>query len=125
MRKNVDHRPRPLWGMDGPRRGGMALFLLLGVLASGKIGRAASYYEASAPYRFGTGGASFGKGIDAATGAFMLRGQIAAIPGRVPIVLKWGFNSQDNSNGPLGTGTSLSTDYFIAASAVLGSGVYE
>src|SRR5947199_157748 len=58
-------------------------------------------------------------------GAFHTGGSFGHLPGRFPFDLTWSYNSQDNSDGPLGKGTSLSIDYFITPSAVLGAGYFE
>lgn len=89
--------------------GVLALFLIMRGSAAGQ----SSYYKIGV-YCNGSDPCSFGDPIDLATGAFHIEERLATIPGRVPIVVGWQFVSQDLSNGPLGQGTSLSTDYFIA-----------
>jgi hypothetical protein len=55
----------------------------------------------------------------------LIRAPIGTVFARVPIAAAWLYNSQDATNGPLGKGTSLSYDYFIAKSAVLAGQPYE
>src|SRR5207249_3023829 len=97
----------------------LVALLTFGCLPMAKPAGAAPYYEMSAPYHLGTGHQTFGDPVDLATGAYMIEEPIAFIPGRVPISLDWIYTSRDNSNGPLGTGTSLSIDYFVAASSLM------
>jgi YD repeat-containing protein len=104
-----------------PRGRGSSKRLLFCALLAGLLcapAMAESYYEFNGPYCFGTGGACFGDPVDVVTGAFLIRKDLETIPGRVPIRIGWQFNSQDNTDGPLGKGTSLSYDYFIAQSQV-------
>lgn len=100
--------------------------LALSLIMRGSAAAQSSYYDEKTqapqtakykprPYKNSEPAACFGHPIDLATGAFHIEEQLATIPGRVPIVVGWQFTSQDRSNGPLGQGTSLSTDYFIVA----------
>lgn len=96
---------------------GKGWFIAAAVLSSVLILRdsaaaQSSYYKIGG-YCNGSDPCGFGDPIDLATGAFHIEERLAMIPGRVPVVLDWQFVSQDLSDGPLGQGTSLSTDYFI------------
>lgn len=97
------------------RWGNLRLILgcLLGTLLCARSG-AAPYYESNGPYCHGTGGACYA-GVDVATGSLSVGGDLIEIPGRIPISLGWQWRSQDNSNGPIAKGTSLTTDYFVTA----------
>jgi YD repeat-containing protein len=78
--------------------------------------RAASYYEANAPVRMGTSGGTAPGSVDIASGAFLMQQSLTTLKGRIPVQLGWFYNSQDATNGPLGKGTSLPYDFFIAKS---------
>ena len=86
----------------------LAVFLIV----QGSAAAQSSYYRIGS-YCNGSDPCGFGDPIDLGTGSFHIEERLATIPGRVPIVLEWQFVSQDLSEGPLGLGTSLSTDYFI------------
>ncbi|MFN3650594.1 MAG: RHS repeat-associated core domain-containing protein [Armatimonadota bacterium] len=66
----------------------------------------------NAPY-LGTGGQSFGDPVDVASGAFQTNEILAQLPGRIPITLGWQMQSQNATEGPLGVGTTLSTQFLI------------
>jgi hypothetical protein len=95
--------------------------------------RAANYYEMNGPLRHGTGGASWistqdpiARGaIDVATGAYLLEEPVFTLRARLPYRLSWFFTSQDASQGPLGLGTSLSCDWFVARSQAIAGQPYE
>jgi hypothetical protein len=102
------------------------LWLTLAASAAlGNAAKSAPYYEAAPPYRFGTGGASLRGSVDVATGAFRIQEKLATLTGRVPGVAAWFYNSQDATNGPLGKGTSLPYDYFVAKATTLPGQPYE
>ena len=51
--------------------------------------------------------------VDLATGAFQVYEPLLSVPSRMPMQVGWMFQSLNLSRGPLGIGTSLTTDYFI------------
>jgi Domain of unknown function (DUF6531) len=119
-----------------PRRRGRHLLLLWGSVLGALLAapaRAANYYEMNGPVRHGTGGASWvGKqnpitrgAIDVATGAYLLEEPMFTLHARLPFHLSWFFTSQDASSGPLGRGTSLSCDWFVARSQAVAGQPYE
>jgi YD repeat-containing protein len=119
-----------------PQRRGRHSLLLLGTVLGALLAapaRAANYYEMNGPVRHGTGGASWvGKqnpitrgAVDVATGAYLLEEPIITLRARLPYHLSWFYTSQDASAGPLGPGTSLSCDWFVARSQAVAGQPYE
>ncbi len=119
-----------------PRRRGKQPLLLLGTAFGALLAlpaRAANYYEMNGPIRHGTGGATWVSkqnpitpgDIDVATGAYLLAEPIVTLRGRQPFHLSWFYVSQDASAGPLGPGTSLSCDWFVARSQAVAGQPYE
>jgi RHS repeat-associated protein len=119
-----------------PLRRGRNTLLLLGSALGALLAlpaRAANYYEMNGPLRHGTGGATWissqnpiARGaIDVATGAYLLQEPIVTLRARQPYSLSWFFTSQDASAGPLGPGTSLSCDWFVARSQAIAGQPYE
>lgn len=94
------------------------LFLVI-LLALAGTAFPQGYYE-SGSYCAGTSEKCFGDPVDVGTGAFRVLMTLARIPGRVPMSLSWEFRSQDPSPGPLGVGTSLSTDFFLHRETIFG-----
>jgi hypothetical protein len=93
---------------------------LLSLLAASPAAAKPIYLDGSGPWRRGTGGANAGDPVDVATGAFQLQEPLFRLGGRIPVSVSWRYAGLDASNGPLGVGTSLSTDYFIEPETVNG-----
>ncbi len=87
--------------------------------AHAQIEHPLDYHEYVAVFCKGTKGATMGDPIDVATGAVSLSEKLGTLPGRMPFTLSWGFEAQDYTAGPLGTGTYLSCDFFL-----IGGGTY-
>jgi hypothetical protein len=120
----------------GYRRRGRQTLLLLGTALGALLAlpaRAANYYEMNGPVRLGTGGATWVSkqnpitpgDIDVATGAYLLGEPIVTLRARQPFHLAWFYTSQDASAGPIGPGTSLSCDWFVARSQAIAGQPYE
>ncbi|MCX6366989.1 MAG: hypothetical protein NTX57_09810, partial [Armatimonadetes bacterium] len=55
--------------------------------------------------------------VDIGQGVHSLTETFAVVPGRLPFPITWSFRSLDGSEGPMGLGTSLSTDYYMSYDA--------
>jgi RHS repeat-associated protein len=101
----------------GPPRWGRALALALCGLLGGLVAapaRAANFYEnsISRPYFFGMGDVRCAGGlVDVPTGAVKLSFPLLKLSWRLAPEISFYYNSHDNSDGPLGKGTSLSLSW--------------
>src|SRR5215218_3411663 len=96
-----------------PKRGGAGLLALCGVAAGLLAGPArAAVYEDNRSYFFGMGDSRCAGGlVDVPTGAVRVKFPMLKLPCRLGPEVAWLYNSQDNGDGPLGKGTSLSLSW--------------
>jgi hypothetical protein len=91
--------------------GPLALFAVAAGLWAAPA-RAESFYENNRSYYFAMGDLRCAGGlVDVPTGAVRIKFPMLKLPCRLGPEVAWYFNSQDNTDGPLGKGTSTSLDW--------------
>jgi hypothetical protein len=103
------------WLFCPPRPGRAPLLAACGVAATLLLPGAASagsFYENNRSYFFGQGDLRGAGGlIDVPTGAVTIKFPMVKLPVRLGPEIAWFYNSQSNTDGPLGKGTSTSLSW--------------
>jgi len=97
----------------------LALFSVLSC-ASNSIARLPDWMSTAG---IGRGQTLAGDPVDIRWGFTIIKETFATIPGSMPISLSWVYRGKDDSNGPMGRGTWLSTDYYTVPIIPAGSSV--